>query len=121
MAEPVERIPADWLEGRDVVLIELTDEWLWPPDLEIDWFTAVIAADARGISDEAILSLAAGMLAHHCGHVSTWGPDCERMHHLFDQAYLEAARHRISRWRRTKWSEEIPFLMTSCLGDERLS
>jgi hypothetical protein len=67
MTDRVERIPADWLEGRDVVLIELTDQWLWPPDLGIDWFTAFIAADARGVSDKAILSLAAAMLGGRNG------------------------------------------------------
>ena len=121
MGERAERIPADWLEDRDVLLIELTDEWLWPSDLRINWFTAFLVADARGVSDEAIRSLAASMLAHHCAHVSMWGPDCERVHHGFDDAYLAAAPHRVRRWRRTKWSEEIPFLMTTSLGDERLA
>jgi hypothetical protein len=123
MAEVVERLPADWLEDRDVLLVELTDEWLWPPELQAHWFTAFVAADARGVSDETIRSLAASMLPYRRGHVTTWGPDCERVHHDFDAAYLEAAPpkpHRILR-RRTTWSNEIPFLMTSSTADESLA
>jgi hypothetical protein len=29
------------------------------------------------------------MVAQHCAYVSTWGEDCERVHHLFDDAYLD--------------------------------
>jgi hypothetical protein len=123
MAEAVERLPADWLEDRDVVLVELADEWLWPPELQVEWFTAFVAADAHGVGDETIRSLAAAMLPHRCGHVTTWGPDCERVHHGFDSAYLDAAPPKpdgILRWR-TTWSKEIPFLMTSSTADESLA
>jgi hypothetical protein len=119
----VERIPSDWLDGRDVLLVTLTDQWVWPPELHVDWFTAFVAADARGVNDETIHSLAAAMLPHHCAHVTTWGPDCERVHHLFDEAYLDAAEpkpHRILRWR-TSWPVHIPFLMTSSSADESLA
>ena len=122
MAERVERLPADWPDGRDVLLVELTD-WLWPPEARVEWFTAFIAADARDASDETIRSLATAMLTERCASVSAWGPDCERVHHQFDTAYVEWPSHRsVRRWGRwrTTWSEEIPYLMTTDHTDESL-
>jgi hypothetical protein len=65
VAERVERLTADWPNGREVLLVELTD-WLWPPEAKVEWFTAFIAADAREVSDETIRSLATAMLAQRC-------------------------------------------------------
>lgn len=122
MAEPVVRLPA-WPDGRDVLLVELTG-WSWPSEARVEWFTALIAADARTVGHEAIRALAAAMLAQRCACVAAWGPDCERVHLLFDDAYVSWPSHgafrRWGRWR-TTWSEEIPFLMTTDHADESLS
>jgi hypothetical protein len=122
VAERVERLTLDWPNGRDVLLVELTD-WLWPPEAKVEWFTAFIAADARHASDETIRSLATAMVAQRCASVSAWGPDCERVHHQFDTAYVQWPLHRsVRRWGRwrTTWSEEIPFLITTDHADESL-
>jgi hypothetical protein len=51
------------------------------------------------------------MVAQRCACVAAWGRDCERVHHLFDDAYVTWPSHRTfrrwGRWR-TTWSEEIP-------------
>jgi hypothetical protein len=123
VAERVERVPANWHGGRDVLLVELID-WLWPSEARVDWFTAFIAADARQASNEAIRSLATTMMAQRCASMSAWGPDCERVHLGFDEAYVgwpsHATSRRWGRWR-TRWSEEIPFLMTTDHHDESLA
>jgi hypothetical protein len=64
------------------------------------------------------------MLPQRCASVSAWGPDCERVHHQFDTAYLDWPSHRQrrrwGRWR-TTWSEEIPSLMTTDHHGDSLS
>jgi hypothetical protein len=122
MAERVERLAVKWPNGREVLLVDLTD-WLWPTEAEVEWFTAFIAADARHANDETIRSLATAMLGQRCACVTCWGPACERVHLLFDDAYVSWPSHRIfrrwGRWR-TTWSEEIPFLLTDDHRDESL-
>src|SRR5919198_144013 len=107
MAERVERLAADWPDGRDVLLVDLNG-WVWPSELEIEWFTAFVAADARHAGDATIRAFAAAMLEHRCAYVAAWGPACERVHLLFDEAYVNWPSHRMSRrWRRWRisWSE----------------
>ena len=123
MAERVERLEAGWPDGRDVLLVELTD-WLWPSEVGVEWFTAFIAADASGVSNEAIGGLATAMLRQRCASVTAWGPDCGRVHAQFDLAYVAWPTHRtVRRWGRwrTTWSEEIPFLSTTDHEDESLA
>lgn len=125
MAGRVEQLAVDWPDNfrRDVLLVELND-WAWPSEATVEWFTAFIAADARHASDEAIRSLATTMVARRCASVSAWGPDCESVHGLFDLAYVNWPSHRIvrrwGRWR-TTWSKDIPFLMTTDHHDESLA
>ena len=118
---PLERAYAN-CGGAALVL--LRSDWLWPREVRVDWFTAFIAADARRVSDTAIRSLATEMLAQRCASVAAWGPDCVRVHHGFDDAYVTWPAHstfrRWGRWQR-RWSDEIPFLMTTDHHDESLS
>ncbi|HUK94955.1 MAG TPA: hypothetical protein VLU96_07845 [Gaiellaceae bacterium] len=103
--------------------MEFTD-WVWPPEATVEWFTAFIAADARGVSDEEIRSLAKAMLAQRCAYLTAWGPDSGRVHGNFDLAYVEWPTHRtVRRWGRwrTTWSEEIPHLATTDREDEPLA
>jgi hypothetical protein len=119
----MERLEANWPDGRDVLLVELID-WLWPSGASFEWFTAFIAADARHARDETIRSLATAMLAQRCASMTAWGPDCERVHLWFDDAYVTWPSHRtVRRWGRwrTTWSEEIPFLTTTDNEDESLA
>jgi hypothetical protein len=123
MAEHVEQLPADWSVGRDVLLIELND-WLWPSEARVEWFTAFIAADASGVSDETIGGLATAMLRQRCASMTAWGPDCQRVHLGFDVTYSAWPTHRtVRRWGRwrTTWSDEIPFLLTTDHKDKSLA
>jgi hypothetical protein len=53
------------------------------------YFACLIAWDASSVQDEVVLRLARKLLRAGCVYVCCWGPDCERVHDLFDQAELE--------------------------------
>ena len=50
------------------------------------YFALFLAMDARGIRDIAILDLARAMLKKGLACLCSWGPGCERVHDLFDEA-----------------------------------
>jgi len=47
-------------------------------------FVAVLALDASEVPDDAIQQLAKNLLSSGCAFFTAWGPDCERVHDLFD-------------------------------------
>jgi len=50
-------------------------------------FIAFVALDARGVPDDVISELGARLIRAGAVCVGTWGPDCERVHDLTDDAY----------------------------------
>lgn len=58
----------------------------WPASLELPsrHFVLFLAIDARKISDEAVKAVAARALGQGLVSLCAWGPDCERIHDLFD-------------------------------------
>src|SRR6266511_4271195 len=120
MTERIERFPADQDGDRQVLLIDLSDDWTWPPEAGIEWFTAFIAADATKVTVDAVTSLATGMLSHRCAYVSVWGPDCERVHDIFDEVYVQDYPHPLVGHEQA-WSPDLPFLMTTWHESESLA
>src|SRR5437763_4717162 len=47
-------------------------------------FVALLAVDASTVDDDAIRRLAKNLLCSGCAFFIAWGPDCERVHDLFD-------------------------------------
>lgn len=47
-----------------------------------------LAGDASHVSTEVLIGVAKHLLAHGLAYVCTWGPDCERVHDLFDCTYV---------------------------------
>jgi hypothetical protein len=47
-------------------------------------FVALLALDASVVEDDAIRHLAKNLLCSGCVFFTAWGPDCERVHDLFD-------------------------------------
>jgi hypothetical protein len=47
-----------------------------------------IAADARGVHTETIARVAERCLASGLVYVCVWGPDCERVHDIFDEVHV---------------------------------
>jgi hypothetical protein len=49
-------------------------------------FGLFVAMNANGVADESILRGAKKLLSNGLACLCTWGPDCERVHDLFDLA-----------------------------------
>src|SRR4051812_22500161 len=47
-------------------------------------FVALLALDASAVEDDAIQQIAKNLLSSGCVFFTAWGPDCERVHDLFD-------------------------------------
>jgi hypothetical protein len=52
-------------------------------------FGLFIAIDANGVTDDSILQGAKKLLSQGLACLCAWGPDCERVHDLFDVAARE--------------------------------
>lgn len=52
-------------------------------------FVLFLALDATAIGHEVILSAAIELLARGMVYICVWGPDCERVHDIFDEADIE--------------------------------
>jgi hypothetical protein len=86
-----EALGLDRMHGRELYLVTLDrfDQWS-SVQPGFDFFTTLIATDARELPNGEILEVAEQMVRRHCGYVSTWGPDCERVHDVYDKALLLA-------------------------------
>lgn len=51
-------------------------------------FACLLASDARGAPDTLLLALADHLLERGLAYFCAWGPDCERVHDLVDQAAM---------------------------------
>jgi hypothetical protein len=49
-------------------------------------FVLFLAWDARDVEDETIFALAQRLVRAGLSYIVAWGPDCERVHDLFDDA-----------------------------------
>jgi hypothetical protein len=70
-------------------------------------FALLLAGDAQGWSDEDILASARKLIAKGLAVLVAWGPDCERVHDLFDQA-------------RDPEESDASVILTTWHGDETL-
>ena len=52
-------------------------------------FVLFLAWDARGVPDPTVIQLARALVLKGLAYVVTWGPDCERVHDLFDAVDIE--------------------------------
>ncbi|HEV7504955.1 MAG TPA: hypothetical protein VGS07_08595 [Thermoanaerobaculia bacterium] len=57
--------------------------------LESKRFVLFLAWDAHNASDETVLQLARALVAEGLAYLVAWGPDCERVHDLFDRIDME--------------------------------
>lgn len=62
-------------------------------DLPSQHFGLLLSCDARGIPDLNILKAAGLLLRNGLAYLCTWGPECERVHELFDMAAKELDPH----------------------------
>jgi hypothetical protein len=77
--------------SRDRFLVSLRSWSNWPRDLDLpsEHFCLLLVGDATGASDEAIGNLAGAAIDAGCVFLCAWGPDCDRVHCLFDEALVD--------------------------------
>jgi hypothetical protein len=78
-------------EGRDVLLLRIATAHAWPAALRLPSprFVMLLTWDARSASAEEIGQLADKALDHGLAYLCAWGPDCERVHDVFDEVCVE--------------------------------
>lgn len=108
MNEP-ERIGADQIFERDlyVWLIPALDAWPADRPWEARHFGCLLALDAAGVTDEAILAAAGRMLDQGLVYLCAWGPDCKRVRDVFERAIAERGMARGLQMVLTSWHDEL--------------
>jgi hypothetical protein len=87
-------------------------------------FGLFIAADASKVSDERIRAIAKVLLGRGLAYLCAWGPECERVHDIFDLAELELDPQGTRGVVMTTWhndeplSEAIWFFVSAAYPDE---
>ncbi len=77
-------------EGHGLHVLALPSFTDWPRAFESAGpFVLFVAADARGAGDEEIKEAARRALTSGCCSVVAWGPECERVHDLFDRVIID--------------------------------
>jgi hypothetical protein len=86
--------------NREFFAVHLAD-FTSPVDslkLSSQHFGVLIAADATGVDVAAISHLAAKLLSLGCVYICTWGPDCSRVHDIFDEESFDIEPGTMTTW-----------------------
>jgi hypothetical protein len=77
----------DGVTGRELFVLELDKPEDLPDKFSLGGrkFVCLVVWDAHGIDPVRISMLARKLLDAGVVHVSAWGPDCERVHDIFDE------------------------------------
>lgn len=99
--------------GRKVFSLSIPSLEAFPSGLELpgESFVLLLACDAREIADGALTGFANSMIGRGIAYLCAWGPDCERVHDLFDLALVR---------REIEGGRERPHVMTTWHSDESL-
>src|SRR5262245_21585380 len=88
----VQRLAHDDVNERDLFLLEVDADTLDEvPDIlgfSSPHFACLLALDGPTFSDAQVHRLAAKLLGNGAAYVCAWGPGCERVHDLIDDAIL---------------------------------
>ena len=87
----MENIGTNQITERHQFFLDLSRLGDWPKQLALPsrYFGLFLACDARAISDEAIVEVAGSLIEQGIVYLCSWGPDCERVHDLFDSVIVE--------------------------------
>jgi len=77
--------------SRDLFLMTLQSWDDWPAELNLPskHFCLLLAGDAKSASDDTIGRFADAALDDGCVYLCAWGPDCDRVHDLFDTKIVD--------------------------------
>jgi hypothetical protein len=87
MAE-LDRVGTETISGWELYVVEAgrPDDVPSARPLSSRFFVALIACDATSVSDDELIALVRKLGRAGCVYVCCWGPDCERVHDIFDRA-----------------------------------
>jgi hypothetical protein len=112
------------MSGRELFAAEATSarEVSTPEALPGPYFACLVAWDATRADDAEVLALAQRLLRAGCVYMCCWGPDCERVHDLFDRADMELrpdGPFAMSTWHRDEpLSDALWFLLFNAYPDD---
>jgi hypothetical protein len=96
---------------RSLYFAQIRDVDEWPDELPEPrpHFVVLLAMDATSTNDESIASLATKLISQGMVELHAWGPECNRIHDIFDRVEAD----------RGVWTDDA-FVSTSWYEDEDL-
>ncbi|MDP1700870.1 MAG: hypothetical protein Q8L53_07935 [Aestuariivirga sp.] len=97
---------------RDLYVLYLESPEDFPDNLSLGSpsFACLLAWDSRGVEVKQIAKLAGELLKAGAVYICAWGPDCERVHDIFDEEIVGSNP-----------SPDDPFIMTTWHSRETLA
>jgi hypothetical protein len=77
-------------------------------------FAALLAADATGVDAAVLADFARRLLRAGCVYFCVWGPDCERVHDIFDEECFEVEPVIMTTWHEEESLDEALWFFVSC-------
>jgi hypothetical protein len=97
------------LTERGLFLLDLSGVEKLQQNLDIPspYFGFFLVCNAEEVTDSEIKQLARALVKRGMVYMCSWGPDCERVHDLFDSVIVELSPHETeSSVRMTTWLDE---------------
>jgi len=98
---------------------------LWPERLDLPsrHFGVLLLCNGKAIPDPEILTVAKVMINQGLAYLCTWGPDCERVHDLFDETRGEYSESSINSdsvimttWHDESMEDAVCYFLYSTVG-----
>lgn len=75
------------ITGKRLYVTGITELRDWPSDfLARSRHFGLLLATEKSLADEEVLSFAERVIRQGCAYMLSWGPGCERVHDIFDEA-----------------------------------
>jgi hypothetical protein len=108
---------------RDLYVLYLDEPEDFPDNLSLGSprFACLLAWDSRGVDVNRIAGLVRKLLNSGAVYISTWGPDCARVHDIVDEEVVGSDPSPDDPLIMTTWHESLPLAeaMTFVLNDSR--
>src|SRR5687768_14637869 len=104
----MDEVGRDTITDRPLFVIDAARPDDIPAELPVPGphFVCLLAWDARQATAAEVGAVADRLLAAGCVYVVCWGPDCERVHDIFDE--VDLARRPDGPWAMTTWHSTDP-------------
>jgi hypothetical protein len=101
---------------RELFLLTLPDFSSVPTSISLPThhFVALLATDATGVDAEVIAEFSRRLLRAGCVYFCAWGPDCERMHDVFDSVCFDVEPVIMTTWHAKESLDEALWFFVSC-------